>query len=68
MKKASEFLNELGAPTDDRIEGALKSIEKNMKDIRHHMSKPAAIRPTKDIAALFTEITGIAKSMARRAG
>lgn len=51
--------------SDARLEQGLKTIEKNLKDIRHHMGKGEK-RPTDDVANLFREIAQIAAVFGRR--
>ena len=61
-KTASEM------PSKGRLEGVLDSIEKNIKDIRHHLGKAEDTTPYDDIATLLHSIQTAARVMERRLG
>lgn len=52
--------------SDDKIKRALTSIEQNIKDIRHHLTKAEDNRPHDDVGVLFNEIRSVAASLARQ--
>jgi len=61
-------INDKSAATvpDGRMKGVLDTIEKNVKDIRHHLTKAEESRPNDDIALLFNEIRSACSTMVRR--
>lgn len=55
------------APSADRLKGAVESIEKACKDIKHHLTKGDKM-PEDDVAQLLNSIRSTSATMLRRMG
>ena len=53
-------------PDDNRLEGALQMIERDVKDIRYHLSKTGPKRPYDDMGVVFGKIASTAEAMRGR--
>lgn len=53
-------------PDDARVEESLQSIEQDIKNIRHHLTKQGPKRPLEDMGTLFQDISSISMTMYRR--
>lgn len=57
-----------GPVSDDRINAAIRTIEEDLKNIKHHLAKSPVVRPKDDIIRLFISIRSAADTMSRRLG
>jgi hypothetical protein len=53
-------------PDDNRLEGALQMIERDVKDVRYHLSKQGPKRPYDDMGVVFGKIANTAEAMRGR--